>query len=478
MVKRLVDLFVAGVALLLLTPLFLLLAIAVKLDSPGPVFFRQERVGLHGRRFRMFKFRTMSAVQSSGEPLLTVAGDQRITRVGSVLRRYKLDELPQLIDVLRGAMSLVGPRPEVPRYVDQYPERQRERVLSVRPGITDFASLKFRNENELLAEADNPEQKYLDVILPDKLRAAVNYVDHASLTTDLRVLGLTLRTVFIPPLPTLKMRRMINHAALWRPIEAWMARSHERRGRLGTLGDALVVIACWHLTYLFRLGFERWQPGRPWYDDYVSIGVVVAYLLSLQAFGVRKSMWRFFAFDDFRRLTLACATAGTVSAAVVLLMQLVGVARAVLVLHPVFTLVGLSLLRMAYRVVWEQAHSVALGDDGERRYVVVLGAGEIARRLIAGLHQRQGWHVLMLLDDNPRLHGMRIAGVPIEGPIDRVRDPGLTMGATHVVIAMPSASPEERARALELAARSGLIVLTVPDADQLDNVSPPQRGSV
>ena len=166
MIKRLFDLVAAAVGLLLLAPLLLLLALLIKLDSPGPVFFRQVRVGWRGRPFRIFKFRTMAVDLTPGGAQLTVAGDARITRTGNWLRRYKLDDLPQLIDVLRGTMSLVGPRPEVPRYVERYPAAWRDRVLSVRPGITDLASVHYRDENALLARAVDPEREYIEVILP------------------------------------------------------------------------------------------------------------------------------------------------------------------------------------------------------------------------------------------------------------------------------------------------------------------------
>lgn len=468
MAKRLFDVLAAGLGLLLLAPVFVLIALAIKLDSPGPVFFRQERVGRHGRNFHIFKFRTMTTAPVAGDVQLTVAGDARITRVGSVLRRYKLDELAQLIDVLRGTMSMVGPRPEVPRYVDRYSPAQRERVLSVRPGITDFASLRFRNENELLARSVDPEREYVEVILPEKLRVAVDYVDNASLATDLRVLGLTLRTVFVPQLSTRKVRDIMNNSRFWRRVDGWMSRAHPRRGVLAMTVDAAVVLACWHVTYLFRLGFERWQPGRPWYDDHVSALVVVLYLLCLRFFGAGQTMWRFFAFDDFRRLVAACGAAGLLGAVIVLMAQLAGVARAVLVLHPVFTLVALALVRLVYRMLWEHAHACAMGDDGERRYVIVVGAGDVARRLLAGLHQRHGWHVLMLLDDDEAMQGMRIAGVPVAGRIDDLRRPDLLSGATHVIVALSDAdSSGDRERALLLARQSGLVVLTVPTAAEL-----------
>lgn len=190
MAKRAFDLLLSALGLLLLAPVLLLIALWVKLDSPGPVFFRQERVGRFGRPFFIHKFRTMR-VDNAGLQI-TVGVDPRITRAGRVLRTAKLDELPQLWDVLRGAMSLVGPRPEVPRYVALYPPKLREIVLSVRPGITDPASLSFRNESELLAAAADPEREYVEVVMPTKLRLAAAYVRRATLRTDLRVILATL----------------------------------------------------------------------------------------------------------------------------------------------------------------------------------------------------------------------------------------------------------------------------------------------
>jgi lipopolysaccharide/colanic/teichoic acid biosynthesis glycosyltransferase len=197
MAKRLFDLGFAALGLLLLAPVFVFIALWIKLDSHGPVFFRQQRVGRFGVPFRIHKFRTMTRDAAvSGGPLITVGADARITRAGAYLRRSKLDELPQLIDVLRGAMSFVGPRPEVPRYVATYPSELRDKVLSVRPGITDLASIQFRDESALLARAADPEREYTEVVLPAKLRLAAQYVDQATLATDLRLIGRTLKALF------------------------------------------------------------------------------------------------------------------------------------------------------------------------------------------------------------------------------------------------------------------------------------------
>ncbi len=194
MTKRLLDLAIT----LGLLPLALLLMTAiglwVRLDSPGPALFRQERVGRGGRLFRIHKFRTMHRHDGSG-PQLTAKGDARITRAGRWLRATKLDELPQLIDVLKGDMSLVGPRPEVPRYMALYPDEVRRRILSVRPGLTDRAAIEFRDEEHLLAAAADPERTYVEQIMPIKQRHYLDYVANHSATGDLRILLDTVRTL-------------------------------------------------------------------------------------------------------------------------------------------------------------------------------------------------------------------------------------------------------------------------------------------
>lgn len=193
--KRGFDIAVTLVLLLVLLPLLLVLALLVLLSSPGGAFFRQVRVGRHGREFRLLKFRTM---RPGSEVLgqLTIGGrDPRVTRVGYFLRKSKLDELPQLWNVLTGAMSLVGPRPEVPKYVARYTAEQRE-VLTVRPGITGPASLRYIDENELLAKSADPEKTYIGEVMPAKLAIDLEYVKRASMLTDLRILVGTFRGLF------------------------------------------------------------------------------------------------------------------------------------------------------------------------------------------------------------------------------------------------------------------------------------------
>lgn len=192
--KRLFDILASFLGLIIISPLFMVLAIWIKLDSKGPVFYKQERVGRGNKDFKLYKFRSMR-VGADKDGLLTIGGrDSRLTRSGYYIRKYKLDEFPQLINVLIGDMSLVGPRPEVRKYVDMYTLEQMH-VLDVRPGITDAASIKYRNENELLEKAENPDEYYIKVIMQDKLRINLEYVKDHSFLNDIKLIFSTFMAI-------------------------------------------------------------------------------------------------------------------------------------------------------------------------------------------------------------------------------------------------------------------------------------------
>ena len=252
----------------------------------------------------------------------------------------------------------------------------------------------------------------------------------------------------------------------WHRLDLVLARLRPYREPLSLLADALVIAACWNVTYLFRLGFERWISARPSYDGWVLAGVVAAYLLAFLAFKVPQSMWRFSGFGEVQRLTAACALAGVAAAAVVMGLGLSKVPRAVLALHPVVALMGVCVVRIAYRMLYEHARRRITGSEREIRRAIVMGAGAAARLLLAGIHE-QGWVVLGLLDDDPAKRRARIGGVPVLGPLDAVRDKAVRGAATHIVVALPGASAGQRKRALELAAGTGLPVVTVPTVDEL-----------
>lgn len=196
MLKRLFDIISSAIGLILLSPVFLFVFIWIKLDSKGPVFYKQVRVGKNGKDFKILKFRSMRQNADKGS-LITIGGrDPRVTRSGYYIRKYKLDELPQLINVLKGDMSIVGPRPEVRRYVDLYTKEQL-RVLTVKPGITDIASIKYRNENEILEKAEDPNKVYIETIMPDKLKYNLEYIDKQSFLFDIKLIIKTFKEVIV-----------------------------------------------------------------------------------------------------------------------------------------------------------------------------------------------------------------------------------------------------------------------------------------
>ncbi|MGZ3922103.1 MAG: sugar transferase [Bacteroidia bacterium] len=194
MLKRLFDIVFSFTGIVILSPFLIIISLLVIINSGFPVFYRQKRVGKNNKDFSLFKFRTMRK-DSDKKGLLTVGGrDPRITSIGYYLRKYKLDELPQLFNVLFGSMSLVGPRPEVRKYVDLYNQEQR-RVLDVKPGITDYASLDYFNENELLASSDNPEKTYIEEVMPAKLELNKKYISEANVSTDIKIILRTLAKI-------------------------------------------------------------------------------------------------------------------------------------------------------------------------------------------------------------------------------------------------------------------------------------------
>ena len=193
MLKRIFDITLSLFGLIILLPFMLIIAILIKIDSKGPVFFKQIRVTKNGKEFKIFKYRTMR-VGSDKYSQITVGKDGRITKIGSFLRKYKLDEIPQLINVLIGDMSLVGPRPEVPKYVALYTDEQKE-ILKVRAGITDYASIEFSDENDLLASEEEPETEYIEKIMPKKIELNKKYLSEVSILTDIKIILLTIKKI-------------------------------------------------------------------------------------------------------------------------------------------------------------------------------------------------------------------------------------------------------------------------------------------
>jgi FlaA1/EpsC-like NDP-sugar epimerase len=253
----------------------------------------------------------------------------------------------------------------------------------------------------------------------------------------------------------------------WQPLDVLLTRVRPHRERLALLLDLAVVALAWQFTYLFRLGFERWFSARPGYDVLVLVGALVIYAAALLVLKVPKGMWRFSGFGEVKRLALACGGAGLITATAVLMLQLNGVPRAVLALHPVFVLMLLAMMRMGYRMLYEHMRSRISGSAQEQRRALVLGAGDAGRLLVAGLQHTQGWVIVGFLDDAPAKLGARVAGVPVLGRVEDAAGFAAMHGITHLIVAMPGAGAQQRRHALDVAGKVGLPVLTVPSSEEL-----------
>ncbi|MEO6278319.1 nucleoside-diphosphate sugar epimerase/dehydratase [Roseateles sp.] len=253
----------------------------------------------------------------------------------------------------------------------------------------------------------------------------------------------------------------------WQRFDVLLTRVRPHRERLALLLDIAVVALAWQFTYLFRLGFERWFSARPGYDSLVLLGALGIYAAALLILRVPKGMWRFSGFGEVKRLALACSGAGLVTATAVLMLHLDGVPRAVLALHPVFALMLLAMMRMGYRMLYEHMRSRINGSALEQRRALVIGAGDAGRLLVAGLQHSQGWVIVGFLDDAPEKQGARVAAVPVLGRLEHAAEFATLHGITHLIVAMPGASVQQRRQALDLAGKVGLPVLTVPSSEEL-----------
>ncbi|MEO3693284.1 polysaccharide biosynthesis protein [Roseateles paludis] len=253
----------------------------------------------------------------------------------------------------------------------------------------------------------------------------------------------------------------------WQQLDTVLTRLRPQRERLALLLDAAVVALAWQGTYLFRLGFERWFSARPSYDGWVLLGLVAVYALVFKALRVPKGMWRFSGFGEVKRLAVACGLAGLLAALGVRMAALHEVPRAVLALHPLFTLMLLAMMRMGYRMLYEHMRSRISGSSHEQRRALVMGAGDAGRLLVAGIQHSAGWVVVGFLDDDPAKRHARVAGLPVLGALTDAPRFAELHGATHLIVAMPAATGPERRRALDLAAETHLPVLTVPSSAEL-----------
>ncbi|HEX5439226.1 MAG TPA: polysaccharide biosynthesis protein [Gemmatimonadaceae bacterium] len=442
-IKRVIDVGAAGVGMAMLAPVFVVIGIAIKLHDRGPVFFRQQRVGRHGRPFRMWKFRTMSADAEQRGPLLTVGEDTRVTTLGRWLRAYKLDELPQLINVLAGEMSLVGPRPEVQRYVERYTAEHR-RVLRLVPGITDPASIRYRRESDLLAHSHDPEATYVREIMPEKIRINLEYAARATRWSDVRVVLETLQHMFEPDSAPISSAPSRQHPrARGAPAAEWLATALLRHRRPVIVATHVVLIS---LAYLlaYALRFDLRVPPRalrlfaitlPW--------LLVIRLATFARYGLYRGYWHHVGLHDL----IAVAKAATLSSALFVLGLAVGgvlraVPRSVFVIDWMVIVLGAGGVRFAWRCVRE-GYIPFRGSTGRR--VLVIGAGESADRFVrlTRYGRERSEHIVALADDDPAKRGMMLHGIRVAGTTAAIPALVERFHVELVVIAIPSATPEQ-----------------------------------
>ena len=441
--KRAIDFLLSAIGLIVLSPVFLAAAIAIRLDSPGPVLFKQRRMGRYLRPFNILKFRTMVQNASELGPGITVGRDQRITRVGHFLRQTKIDELPQLFNVLRGDMSLVGSRPELEQYVLMYAQDYRT-ILKARPGITDVASIVYRDESELLAQSADPEETYVHVVLPDKIRMARHYTREASLLHDFRLIATTLIYLTYPDRAFDRM-----FAALGRHRIAITAIVH------AALFAAANVLA-------FGLRFDGSLPATEMRLLLQTVGVVVIVRMAwAHAFGLFRSVWRFTGVRDLESI-LATTTLSslTLLVAVWTIPAFFAYSRAVIVLDWVLCNCLLAGIRLARRFHENLKNAALL-----RKKVLVVGCGDSTEPVLRDIanNRFKDYRVIGVVNGDRSLKGMRIHNVPILGSRDELETILQESDPDEVIIACSSGPGDRREEIVDSCRKSGKPFRIVPD---------------
>ncbi|MFZ1745438.1 MAG: polysaccharide biosynthesis protein [Nitrospirales bacterium] len=411
MTKRVVDTLGAFLGLVVCTPLFVVLAILIKMDSRGPVLFRQVRVGRGFRPFCLYKFRTMASDASKKGGELTIGEDPRVTRIGRFLRQLKLDELPQLFNVLIGDMSLVGPRPEVAYYVEKFKEDYHD-VLTVRPGLTDLASLKYIDEQGMLGKVEKPEDEYTNTILPEKIRLAKLYIEHASLAFDLAVIAQTLLQLLGLRSVILKVTDRDNHdeVAFLEGSVIFQLITKYRRPIIITLDLALIVLA-YYLAFWLR--FDGHIPENSSQLLLKTLpGLLVIRGIAFMIFRLNEGLWRYISIWDLKKIT------GGVLAGTIVFYGLVkwgygltGYPRSIFIIDSILLVGFLCGIRLAVRIFRERKVL------RKTKRVLIIGAGDAGENIVREMqsHSTSSYTPIGFVDDDvskvsKRIHGVKVLG--------------------------------------------------------------------
>lgn len=458
--KRAFDVVAAAVGLAILTPILVLCALLVRLTSSGPIFFRQVRVGRYGRDFKVFKFRTMREGSEALGVAVVVPGDRRVTVIGRLLRRTKLDELPQLLNVLRGEMSLVGPRPRVPEEVN-LGDPEEQTLLSVRPGLTSYASVYHRMEADYCARQDNPQAVHRELILPQKSYLDLEYVSNLSLGLDLKLILLTTLLVFIPGKARPEAVRFFQLR-----ISPY-SRAAQMAMELGVF-VAAVWVAYWLRFEGQMSDFHRFQmlaflvliPAARWATNL--------------AFGIYNMIWRYVTLMDAALLALSL---GAVSAILVFLRIILpaGVPTAHVFQMPLgviameyFLALGGGLgLRALRRALYVLDHRYQPLPETGRRRILILGAGLSGAGIALDMARYPHLQVVGFVDDDATKQGCLIAGFRVMGSSQEIRELMRKNGVTDLIVCARSVAPERLGRVQEACEALGVSVHVIPTVDQL-----------
>lgn len=456
MIKRIFDCLVAAVGLVVVSPILLVAAILIKLDSKGPVFFRQHRVGLGFRPFRIYKFRTMYQDAERMGGAITADDDPRVTRVGRWLRQLKIDELPQLLNVLEGDMSLVGPRPEVEKYVALFRE-EFTHVLRVRPGLTDPASLKYRNEGLHLRKAGGGEEAYVRTILPDKLRLARSYVDRASLRHDLSLIGQTLLGVMAN---AWEMETGLPDAAGVSRISGWLLRY--RRVFVVAVHVVLITVANYSA---FWLRFDGNVPVSELQLFVSHLPLLLAVRsLTFLPFRLYEGLWRYTGIYDLRNIVLGVVTSSVLFfGAVYVLLGNVQYPRSIYVIDGILLVCMMGGVRLARRV-----HAELVRTPRDRR-VLIYGAGNAGEMVARDMLRLPDSHYepVGFIDDNPAKVGRRIHGVRVLGGREDLSRIVAKEKPSEILVALPAATRAQMREVVKALQPFDIPITTLPNLNDI-----------
>ena len=460
LLKRIFDIFSAFIAIILLSPFFVIIAIAIKRDSPGPVFYHGKRMGKDGKPFSMLKFRSMYETPASyAGPPITGNGDERITPIGIWLRKTKVNELPQLWNVLKGDMSIVGPRPEDVEIAKDWPEAVRQKVLSARPGITSPASIVYRDEERLLEHATLLDD-YLKKILPNKLRLDQLYVESLSFWTDLDVIFTTL-VVFLPLLRNIRVNERTMFSG---PFFSFFSRVFR-----WFLVDIVVTVFCvglagvvWRISTVINLGVLT----------FIVVALVIAVLLSIinTLLGLHRVTWRSasptYVLDIGLSVTVTCLIVWLANR---LWLTTPWIPFSMIWLMGIMIYIGLVAARFRERILTGLANRWLILRAGEVTFgerILVVGAGELGE-LALWLLQRSTFmsffSVVGIVDDNARKQGLRVAGYKVLGTTENIPDLVDRYNIGVIIYAIANCQANEKKRILTLSQATGARVVEIPD---------------